>query len=57
MNYSHRCIPGLFWLLAVTAFLFSFTHASRAAEAEGNKESQETFVHRISFSKNRGYWE
>lgn len=33
MNYSHRCIPGLFWLLAVTAFLFSFTPTSRAAEA------------------------
>lgn len=33
MNYSYRCIPGLFWLLAVTAFLFSFTPASRAAEA------------------------
>ena len=33
MNYSHRCIPGLFWLLAVTAFLFSFTSTSRAAEA------------------------
>ncbi|MDD9650365.1 NAD(P)H-dependent oxidoreductase [Klebsiella pasteurii] len=33
MNYSHRCIPGLFWLLAVTAFLFSFTPASRAVEA------------------------
>lgn len=30
MNYSHRCIPGLFWLLAVTAFLFTST--SRAAE-------------------------
>ncbi|WP_265670708.1 NAD(P)H-dependent oxidoreductase [Klebsiella grimontii] len=34
MNYSHRCIPGLFWLLAVTAFLFSFTPTSRAAEAK-----------------------
>ena len=33
MNYSYRCIPGLFWLLAVTAFLFSFTSTSRAAEA------------------------
>ncbi|MBZ7487839.1 NAD(P)H-dependent oxidoreductase [Klebsiella michiganensis] len=33
MNYSRRCIPGLFWLLAVTAFLFSFTSTSRAAEA------------------------
>lgn len=33
MNYSHRCIPGLFWLLAVTAFLLSFTPTSRAAEA------------------------
>ncbi|MBX4775411.1 flavodoxin family protein [Klebsiella sp. CVUAS 10191.3] len=33
MNYSHRFIPGLFWLLAVTAFLFSFTPTSRAAEA------------------------
>ena len=33
MNYSYRCIPGLFWLLAVTAFLFSFTPTSRAAEA------------------------
>lgn len=33
MNYSHRCIPGLFWLLAVTAFLFSFTPTSSAAEA------------------------
>lgn len=33
MNYSHRCIPGLFWLLTVTAFLFSFTSTSRAAEA------------------------
>ena len=33
MNYSYRCIPGLFWLLAVTAFLFSFTPASRAGEA------------------------
>lgn len=33
MNYSYRCIPGLFWLLAVTAFLCSFTPTSRAAEA------------------------
>ncbi|MDS6631820.1 NAD(P)H-dependent oxidoreductase [Klebsiella michiganensis] len=33
MNYSHRCIPGLFWLLVVIAFLFSFTSTSRAAEA------------------------
>lgn len=33
MNYLHRCITGLFWLLAVTAFLFSFTSTSRAAEA------------------------
>lgn len=32
MNYSHRCIPGLFWLLAVSAFLFSFTSTSCAAE-------------------------
>ena len=33
MNYSHRCIPGLFWLLAVSAFLFSFTSTSCAAES------------------------